>query len=330
MGKGSKKAVRSLGEDAPGATKVVTDDDAALLKKSSMRVVNQTHESSTLNVNMNSDDGSSVRLEMKAVVNSAEESQPADAEACLNQDSEKLTGNEELMKKTKKMKKKTGSLKEPEEEPGKAYCPTADEQVLLENVKVDSAEAQQPGTFLWGLLQEVQALADDIFHEEILEKIQETYQNKYPWKLVVLARKQDPEPEPEKNSSDSPRENNKSEDGALLGFMIYNLRGRPSRSMGILRVAVPSKFRGAGYGKRLMQFAMSLAKSLPREDCGSVVCSSLEESVAFYNRLGFQKDNNEALQDTSEREEDLVPGQVWMKYKLGRPVPKSKTAKKRS
>merc|ERR1711959_86489 len=132
------------GEDAPGATKVVTDDDAALLKKSSMRVVNQKHESSTLNVNMNSDDGSSVRLEMKAVVNSAEESQeaqtPADAEVCLNQDSEKLTGNEELMKKTKKMKK----------------------------------------------------------------KIQETYQNKYPWKLVVLARKQDPEPEPEKNSSDSP------------------------------------------------------------------------------------------------------------------------------
>ena len=42
-------------------------------------------------------------------------------------------------------------------------------------VKVDSEEAEREGSYLWGLLEEMQRLAEPIFHEDLLEKIRNSY-----------------------------------------------------------------------------------------------------------------------------------------------------------
>lgn len=223
---------------------------------------------------------------------------------------------------------------EPEQEP-RAYCPTPEETVLLENVRIDSKEAETEGSYVSGLLEEMQELAEQIFHEDLLEKIRKSYDGVNPWRLALLVNrgKAKAEHEPEEEMKPGAAGTPGKLPGALLGFIVYiDPRGRPSRTLAILRVAVPSRFRGAGYGKRLTQFAMSHARKLPREECGTVTCSSLQESVAFYQRLGFQEDKNamlEAEQCDFSAQEDLIPGQVWMKYKLGKPTPKSKTAKRR-
>lgn len=73
---------------------------------------------------------------------------------------------------------------------------------------------------------------------------------------------------------------------------------------------------------------MSRAKAMPRSMCGAVTCSSLAESIPFYRKLGFVIDK---LAEEGAKEDNAIPGQLFMKYKCGRPstgATKSSNAKK--
>lgn len=93
-----------------------------------------------------------------------------------------------------------------------------------------------------------------------------------------------------------------------------------SRTVRIVRVAVPRQLRGRGYGKRLMQAALSQARRMPREICGAVMCGAPPEAITFYRRFGFEPAANEdepTLERPSGPEKPGIPAfQVWMRYRL--------------
>lgn len=189
--------------------------------------------------------------------------------------------------------------------------------LFLENVEIDSEDVLGSGSYLAGLLAEMQVLGEENFDENTISKLVEMKRSKHPWKLLLLGRR--PAPQEEGAANDS-----------LLGFLVYQ-HCIGTREFVILRIAVPLSLRGCGYGKRLMSWAFAFAKKLPRAQCGSVALSALAEAVPFYRRLGFHDCNN-SMQKKLDAADDfcLTPGQVYMKYKLGRASQSGKSSRKTS
>ena len=81
----------------------------------------------------------------------------------------------------------------------------------------------------------------------------------------------------------------------LLGFLACKSWGAPMPGVSVCAVGVPSKFRGCGYGRRLMEVAESEAAHAGDEALpGSVRFRSLATAVGFYTRLGYQRMDEDA------------------------------------
>ena len=74
--------------------------------------------------------------------------------------------------------------------------------------------------------------------------------------------------------------------GTLVGTASLHIIQKLTRKMGIIEdVAVDSKVRGNGIGKKLIE---NLIEYSVKAGCDKVSLSSSEENVPFYEKIGFQ------------------------------------------
>lgn len=116
----------------------------------------------------------------------------------------------------------------------------------------------------------------------------------------------------------------------LLGFVAYKVWGEPQPCVSVCAVGVPQRFRGCGYGRRLMAVAEDQAAlcsaAVGRKDKGLVCLRSFPSSVRFYTRLGYEKtDEAEALPEGMAEDDDDGPC-VPMVRRCGTPTLKSAPA----
>jgi len=151
---------------------------------------------------------------------------------------------------------------------------------LLRNVAVhDRSDVKMAA-----LLSQTRELSMAVFEEDCLQEITK----KTGWKLSLLA----------------------SEDQTILcGFVVSKVK---NGSLSIAKIAVPSHFRGQGFGKQIMDEVMKAAKK--QSDVYEVCLSSLPGAETFYQRLGFKAFRG--MKVTSG--DDLVEGQVYMEKRLRR------------
>jgi len=93
----------------------------------------------------------------------------------------------------------------------------------------------------------------------------------------------------------------------LLGFLAYKSWGGPMPCVSVCAVGVPSRFRGCGYGRALMQVAEAEAARVgePRAP-GVVRFRSLATAVGFYSRLGYHRTDEDA--ETEGTQESVPTG----------------------
>jgi len=161
---------------------------------------------------------------------------------------------------------------------GSSQVEAPDQVQLLCNVSVHDRQDER----MAGLLRQTRELSLKIFEEDCLQEVTK----KSGWKLSLLV----------------------SDDLAVLcGFVVSKVK---NGSLSIAKIAVPAHFRGQGFGKRIMEDLMKLAKK--QGDAFEVCLSSLPGAVKFYQRLGFKAVAGLKV----STEEDLVEGQVYMEKRL--------------
>eukprot|EP00929_Paragymnodinium_shiwhaense_P068309 TRINITY_DN34327_c0_g1_i1.p1 TRINITY_DN34327_c0_g1~~TRINITY_DN34327_c0_g1_i1.p1 ORF type:complete len:253 (-),score=96.21 TRINITY_DN34327_c0_g1_i1:454-1212(-) len=161
-----------------------------------------------------------------------------------------------------------------------AEGPTKKTVVFLRQVAVQDS---QPDEKVAALLEQTRELSTLTFGEDCLR----TITKKQGWKLTLLA----------------------SEDmETLCGFLVGKVI---SGTFSIAKLAVPTKFRGRGFGTLMVDDCCKHAKK--QNDLYEVGLSSLASSISFYKRLGFK--GLPAIKVETD-----VPGQLYMEKKLrGRP-----------
>mmetsp|Transcript_50243 Transcript_50243/g.106750 ORF Transcript_50243/g.106750 Transcript_50243/m.106750 type:complete len:274 (-) Transcript_50243:471-1292(-) len=154
----------------------------------------------------------------------------------------------------------------------------------LEFLKVVNIGSQDPKTKV--LLKAVTALSDLIFHEDCLEDCTK----KKGWKLSILTNK---------------------EQSIMCGFITTKVTATGSLAVG--KLAVPGEFRGAGYGRKIMEEIVKDAKR--QKGVYDVSLSSLPGAISFYQRIGFKA--HWGLKLTKDND-GYVEGQVYMEKLLAR------------
>jgi ribosomal protein S18 acetylase RimI-like enzyme len=96
----------------------------------------------------------------------------------------------------------------------------------------------------------------------------------------------------------------------LWGFAVYKLKPGTG-TLAIAKLAVPSCYRGLGFGTAIVKEMIRVGKANALE---SVALSSLPEAIAFYTRLGFKKHDGVVL--PAEEGQQYVEGQVFMDFRL--------------
>lgn len=172
-----------------------------------------------------------------------------------------------------------------------------DEPEIIADLKPHTAEVRA-NPALQSLLRQAKELSEDCFYEDCTEGCSK----RGGWRLTLLASGM------EEGSG-----------ATLLGFLVFRLK--PDLSMPVLSVsklAVPEAFRRRGYGRKLTIWATQYAKTLPMIQC--IGLSSLPDAVTFYQHLGFRRMHViKAKEDVAEQDDDLIPGQVYMEFKIKRP-----------
>jgi ribosomal protein S18 acetylase RimI-like enzyme len=145
-------------------------------------------------------------------------------------------------------------------------------------------------------MQELRDLAWQDFKEDIIEDAK-----KKGWSLTVLTR-----PGPRAILQDGSQAICETcNDRELAGFMFYVIRGT---SFHIARLAVAQQFRKAGYGRRLMRWALEKAAEMPRSQVAWIACSALDTAVPFYENFGFMDMTADAVDEEGHF-------QTWMEMK---------------
>jgi len=160
-----------------------------------------------------------------------------------------------------------------------SFVPAKSAVVFLRQVSVHDPRADP---IIADLICQTRLLSETVFGEDCLQEITK----KTGWKLTLLA----------------------SEDRSVLcGFLVWKiLKG----SLSIAKLAVPSEFRGSGFGRLIMEDAIKAAKK--QGDVFEVCLSSLPNAVTFYQRLHFKAFTSMKI----DTDKDLVEGQVYMEKKL--------------
>mmetsp|Transcript_51398 Transcript_51398/g.109336 ORF Transcript_51398/g.109336 Transcript_51398/m.109336 type:complete len:173 (+) Transcript_51398:532-1050(+) len=159
--------------------------------------------------------------------------------------------------------------------------PNKRDLVLLQNVNIANQEDEQ----VKALIKATEKFSDEIFDEKNCLK---DCSKKAGWKLSILTTK---------------------DRSILCGFVIAKVT---KGALSINKIAVPSSFRGAGFGKKIMDEMIQSAKRLP--GVYEVALSSLPTAVSFYQRLGFKAHWGLNF----AKEEGLVEGQVYMDKRIGK------------
>lgn len=186
----------------------------------------------------------------------------------------------------------------PSEAPSKEYADApSTAKNLLEGVtkktvvfvRQVAVQGPQEDARVTALLEQTRELSTLTFGEDALLMCSK----KQGWKLTLLA----------------------SEDMEILcGFLIGKVI---SGTLSVAKLAVPSKFRGRGFGTLMVDDCCKQAKK--HSDLYEVGLSSLASSISFYKRLGFK-----GLPQI--KVETDVPGQLYMEKKL-RARPRGKERK---
>lgn len=98
----------------------------------------------------------------------------------------------------------------------------------------------------------------------------------------------------------------------VAGFIVYKHWRKPERAMSISRIAVSTKYRMLGCGRRLVTLVVERAEKLPQHECTAVTLCSLPTSVPFYEQLQFTAIPKDELRPGMEA---TVPGSVKMRRK---------------
>lgn len=99
----------------------------------------------------------------------------------------------------------------------------------------------------------------------------------------------------------------------LLGFMQYRPR-QDMQMLGITKVAVEECWRGRGFGKKLVQWAIKEAR---KSKLSAVGLSALPSAIKFYQKLGFKRHDDARLKLTDNAVSGQV-SQVYMELSCGR------------
>jgi ribosomal protein S18 acetylase RimI-like enzyme len=158
--------------------------------------------------------------------------------------------------------------------------PTKETVQLLRNVSIHGPHEDAK---MAGLMQATRDLSMKVFDEDCLVEITK----KSGWKLSLLV------------SDDL---------STLCGFIVSKVA---KGALSIAKLAVPSEFRGSGFGRLIMDEVMKTAKK--QSDVYEVCLSSLATAVKFYQRLGFKAFKNLKIENGSD---EFVEGQVYMEKKL--------------
>lgn len=167
-----------------------------------------------------------------------------------------------------------------------SVTPTVNNIKILTNVSHAGPLADRK---MEALINQTRELSELVFDEDCLTHVTK----KSHWKLSLLV------------SSDLQ---------TLCAFAVTKIT---NGALSIGKIAVPVEFRGSGFGKLLMQDAITRAKK--QSDVFEVCLSSLSTAVTFYQRIGFK-----ALTGVKVKTDfEAVEGQVYMVKKL-RSRPKGK------
>lgn len=166
------------------------------------------------------------------------------------------------------------------EEDAPVAIPTNDSVALLRNVSI---HGPHEGEKMVGLIRAARDLSIRVFDEDCLLEVTK----KSGWKLSLLATK---------------------DLSLLCGFIISKVA---KGALSIAKLAVPSEFRGSGFGRLIMDDVMKSAKK--QGEAYEVCLSSLPTAIKFYQRLGFKAFTGLKIDSGSD---DLVEGQVYMEKKL--------------
>eukprot|EP00406_Dinophysis_acuminata_P060487 CAMPEP_0179273648 /NCGR_PEP_ID=MMETSP0797-20121207/33119_1 /TAXON_ID=47934 /ORGANISM="Dinophysis acuminata, Strain DAEP01" /LENGTH=215 /DNA_ID=CAMNT_0020982077 /DNA_START=67 /DNA_END=714 /DNA_ORIENTATION=- len=158
--------------------------------------------------------------------------------------------------------------------------PAKSSAVLLHGVSVHGPHGDGR---VAALVRKTRELSDSVFHEDGLLNVT----RKSGWRLTLLVS---------------------SGLATLCGFLVS--RRATSGGLAIAKLAVPTEFRGLGFGKLLMEDAIKAAR---RQGLCEVGLSALPTAVTFYQHLGFKALTGLKVKD----DENLVEGQVCMLKKLG-------------
>lgn len=165
--------------------------------------------------------------------------------------------------------------------------PLAKNAILLEAVAIKSSNLRPS---LLELLDAIRALSHACFDEDVTQLINK----KTGWKLNLLVTQNETR---------------------LLGFLSYRVSVQ-SNSLEIAKVAVCKDCRRMGYGRRLVKNILLSAKKFG-SSVHYVSLSSLPESISFYQRLGFKRhDDVKFTRATTNKNEEITPGQVYMEMRI--------------
>jgi ribosomal protein S18 acetylase RimI-like enzyme len=168
--------------------------------------------------------------------------------------------------------------------------------VLLPNLFEDPKRREHPA--YRSVLSQASELSHVHFHEEALHNVNKNTK----WRVLLYC----------------------SEDlQDLWGFAVYKLQ--PTTGiLSLAKLAVPSCYRGLGFGRTMVQELIRTGKSVQGLD--TIALSSLPEAVAFYTRLGFKK--HDGVELPAEDGQRYVEGQAYMDYRFRKSTRPKGTAKK--
>lgn len=167
-----------------------------------------------------------------------------------------------------------------------SFIPTKSSVTVLYNVSHVGPHSDRG---MENLIQQTRELSELVFDEDCLVSVTK----KSRWKLSLLIT---------------------NDFSTLCGFAVTRIT---NGALSIAKIAVPVEYRGHGFGRLLMDYAINLAKK--QNDIYEVCLSSLSTAVTFYQRLGFKAMTGVKVKTDFE----VVEGQVYMVKKL-RPRPRGK------